>query len=58
MDSLIWPEFELIQDFMAVLVSCKIDEDPIKSEVATLYRLDNIFSIISLWENFSLLKGK
>ena len=33
-DTLIWPEFELIQDFMAVLVSGKNDEDPIKSEVA------------------------
>ena len=31
-DGLFWPE--LIQDFMAVLVTCKIDEDPIKSEVA------------------------
>ena len=29
-------EFELIQDFMAVLVTCKYDEDPIKSEVAIL----------------------
>ena len=36
MDSPIWPEFELIQDFMAVLVTCKIDEDPIKSEVAII----------------------
>ena len=34
MDSLIWLEFELVQDFMAVLVTCKIDEDRIKSEVA------------------------
>ena len=32
----IWPEFELIQDFMAVLVTWKIDEDPIKSEVAII----------------------
>ena len=52
-DSPIWPEFELIQDVMAVLVTCKIDEHPIKSE----YHPDNIFSIISLWENFSSLKG-
>ena len=35
-DSPIWPEFELIQDFMAVLVTCKIDEDRIKSEVAII----------------------
>ena len=26
-------EFKFIEDFMAVLVSCKTDEDPIKSEV-------------------------
>ena len=33
----IWPDFELIQDFiLAVLVTCKFDEDPIKSEVAIL----------------------
>ena len=29
-DSPIWPEFKLIQDFMAILVTCKIDEDPEK----------------------------
>ena len=34
MNSLIWLEFELIQDFMVVLVTCKIDENPIKSEAA------------------------
>ena len=33
----IWPEFELIRDFMAVLVTCKFDEDPIKSEVAIVW---------------------
>ena len=31
--TLMWLEAELIQDFMAVLVTCKIDEDWIKSEV-------------------------
>ena len=35
-DSPIWPEFGPIQDFMAVLVTCKIDEDSIKSEVAII----------------------
>ena len=30
--SLIWTKFELIQEFMAVLVTCKFDEDPIKTE--------------------------
>ena len=32
----IWPEFELIQELMAVRVTCKIDEDRIKSEVAII----------------------
>ena len=36
MDSPIWLEIELIQDFMAVLVTYKIDEDRIKSEVAII----------------------
>ena len=31
-NSLIWPKFELIQEFMAVLATCKFDEDPIKIE--------------------------
>ena len=35
-DSLIWPKFELIRDFMAVVVTCKIDENLIKSEVAII----------------------
>ena len=53
-DSPIWPEFELIQNFMTVLVSCKIDEDRIGSS----YHPDNIFSIISLWKKFSSLMGE
>ena len=28
----IWPKFKLRQDFMPVLVTCKLDEDPIKIE--------------------------
>ena len=32
----IGPEFELIQDFMPVLVTSKFDEDPIKNERASL----------------------
>ena len=26
----LWPEMELVHDFMPVLVVCKFDEDPIK----------------------------
>ena len=29
-NSLIWPKFKLIREFMAVLATCKFDEDPIK----------------------------
>ena len=29
---LIWPKFELIREFMAVLVNCKFDDDPINIE--------------------------
>ena len=31
-NSLIWPKFELNREFMAVLVTCKFNEDPIKIE--------------------------
>ena len=31
-NSLIWPKFELIREFMVVLATCKFDEDPIKTE--------------------------
>ena len=30
----IWPNFELVQDVMDVLVNCKHEEDPIKNEGA------------------------
>ena len=32
MNSLIWPELKLVQDFMALLVICKFEDDSIKSE--------------------------
>ena len=31
-----WPNFELIQDFIVVLVTYKNEEDPIKTEVASV----------------------
>ena len=31
-----WPEFELIRDFMPVLVICKFDDDWIKNEVVIM----------------------
>ena len=51
-NSLMWLEVEFVRDFMAVLVTCKTDEDWIKSEVAI------VWTTWSPWENFSLLKGK
>ena len=30
----IWPNFELVQDVMDVLVTCNYEEDPIKNEGA------------------------
>ena len=30
----IWPNFELVQDVMNVLVTCEYEEDPIKNEGA------------------------
>ena len=30
----IWPEFELIRDFMPILFTCKRDADPVKHEAA------------------------
>ena len=32
----IWPEFELVRDFMTVLVTCTFEDDSIKSDVASL----------------------
>ena len=34
-NSLIWPKFELLREIMAVLATCKFDEDPIKIEGTT-----------------------
>ena len=39
----IWPEFELIWDFMPVLVTSEFDKDPIKNEQASL---EILFSLI------------
>ena len=36
-----WPNFELVREFMDVLVTCKYEEDPIKNEGA---RVDTTFS--------------
>ena len=33
----IWPKFELVQDIIVVLVTCKYEEDPIKNEGASVF---------------------
>ena len=32
-----WSNFELVQDFMVVLITCKNEEDPIKNEGARVF---------------------
>ena len=41
----IWSNFELIQDFMVVIVTCKNEVDPNKNKIA-----HNISLFITLWE--------
>ena len=41
----IWPNFELIRNFMVVLLTCKNEEDPIKNEAATTFS-----HILTIWE--------
>ena len=41
-NSLIWPKFKLIREFMAVLITCKFDEDPIKIECTTDRTMSNM----------------
>ena len=48
-NSMMWLAVELIQDFMAVLDTCKIDEDWIKSEVPIVC---TTLSPLCLWENY------
>ena len=45
MNSTICPKIELVKDFMAVLITCKSDEDLIKNEI--------VFN----WTTFSLVYG-
>ena len=48
------PEFELIRDFMPVLVTSKFDEDPVKNERASL---ETPFSHYKYIGNFSDAQG-
>ena len=46
----IWPNFELVQDVMNVLVTCKYEEDPIKNEGPRV--------VTTLYSNFSDAQGQ
>ena len=46
----IWPNFELVRDFMDVLIICKYEEDPIKNEGARV--------VTTLYINISDTKGQ
>ena len=48
--SLIWPNFELLRDFIFVLVTYKYEEDPIKNEGARVFT--------TLYINFSDAQGQ
>ena len=43
----IWPEFELVWDFILILFICKFDEDPIQNDGANM---ETPVSHLSLWE--------
>ena len=65
MNSLIPPKFELIQEFMAALVTCKLHEDPIKIEGTVDRTMSNLgFFCHSrskvdspIWLEFKLIQG-
>ena len=46
-----WPKYELIQAFMAILFTCKNEEDPFKTEGAEGHK-------ISLWAFFPDPQGQ
>ena len=51
----IWPNFELIQAFMHVLIACKYEKDQMKNSGENV--MTSFFSIISLWD-FSDAQGQ
>ena len=46
----IWSNFELVQDFMVFLLTCKNEEDPIKNRGASVFT--------TLYINFSEVQGQ
>ena len=46
----IWSNFELVQDFMVVILTCKNEEDPIKNRGARVFT--------TLYINFSEVQGQ
>ena len=52
----IWPNFELIQALMHVLITLKSEKGPIKNSCENVMT-SIVFPIISLWDFFHTLKG-
>ena len=46
----IWPNYELIQALIHVLITCKYEKDPIKNSGENV--MTSFFPIISLWDFF------
>ena len=62
---LIWPNFQLIQAFMYVIITCKYEKDPIKNngeKVATPFFQIQTLSVAMetsgwIWPNFELIQA-
>ena len=66
--SLIWPNFELVRDFIVVLVTCKNEDDSIKNEGARVFTTLYINfsdaqgqitpeSVVGIWPNFDFTQA-
>ena len=54
------PNFELVQDLIVVLATCKNDEDPIKNEGASVHSIiQQFFSGVGggIWPKFNLIQA-
>ena len=53
----IWPNFELIQALIHVLITCKYEKNPIKNSGENVMTSFSPLHCISLWGFFQTLKG-
>ena len=54
MNSPIWSKFELVRDFMPVLVACKFDQDPTKSDAPILQTAVSHFKFCGIFFQHSV----